>query len=136
MFTLFKIKITTQIIEVAIYIRYSDLTPVRNRNSCSISAKLRPRVSGRYLITKNIASTPIAAKLRIPILYLNYDLKLGIIVQRLTYQSLILMLQCLLLLLLRVGNNSGNMTHKTGPHEIPKNTMNNDKQIIMTQADD
>ena len=65
MFTLFlkNKKSLLQIIEVAIYIRYSDLTPVRNRNSCSISAKLRPRVSVRDLITKDIASTPIAAKI-------------------------------------------------------------------------
>ena len=69
MFTLFlkNKKSLLQIIEVAIYIRYSDLTSVRHHKSCSILAKLRPRVSERCLITKNIASTPIAVKITIHI---------------------------------------------------------------------
>ena len=34
------------------------------RKSYSISSKLRPRVSGKYLITKIIANTPIIAKIK------------------------------------------------------------------------
>ena len=36
----------------------------------------------------------------------------------------------------RIGNNSGSITHRTGPQEIPKNTINNDKQIIIIHADE
>ena len=36
----------------------------------------------------------------------------------------------------RIGNNSGSITHRTGPQEIPKNTINNDKQTIIIHADE
>ena len=37
---------------------------VLDLKSASISSKLRPRVSGKYLITKIKAQTPIAAKIK------------------------------------------------------------------------
>src|SRR5699024_12362269 len=43
---------------------FASRADVRFRNSASISSKLRPRVSGRYLITKIKAPTPTAAKIK------------------------------------------------------------------------
>ena len=110
---------------------------VLERKSASISSKLRPRVSGKYLITKIKAQIPIAAKIKNTCSTDNISVKIGknCATSKLPIDSTSAATP-VAAPRARIGNNSGNITQSTGPHVKPKNIMNKVKQATIIHADD
>src|SRR5699024_6460889 len=103
--------------------------------STSISSKLRPLVSGRYLITNIIAKIPITAKIKNTSSILNTDVSIGnnSATNKLPIDSDNVAIPVAAPLAL-IGNNSGSITHNIGPQVNAKNTINSVRQATIIQA--
>ncbi|SIN57746.1 Uncharacterised protein [Mycobacteroides abscessus subsp. abscessus] len=110
---------------------------VLSLKSYSISSKLRPRVSGKYLITKYIAKMPINANIKNTHSVLRALFNTGNNCATISVPKFnTSVAKPVAAPRARIGNISGNITQRIGPHVKPKNTINSDKHTIIITAED
>src|SRR5699024_2526260 len=110
---------------------------VLDLKSASISSKLRPRVSGKYLITKIKAQTPIAAKIKKTCSTDKTSVKIGnnCATSKLPIDSTKAAIP-VAAPRARVGGDFGNITQSTGPQVKPKKMMKSVRQATIIHAED